>query len=284
MYLFKKINDLQRFLQQRRANGERIGFAPTMGALHEGHIRLIHEARRENELTVCSIFVNPTQFNDKEDLAKYPRPIEHDIQMLEKAGCSVLFLPEVEEIYPPNLPAVQFDLGYLDQPMEGASRPGHFRGVVQVVHRLLDIVQPDALYMGQKDFQQFTIIKAMLRAMQSPIRLVCVPIVREADGLAMSSRNVRLSPEGRTRAAQISQTLFEAQENAKTMPLAEVLRIANERYKSYAFEVDYLEVVNADTLERVTSFDDAPSIVACVVVKIDGVRLLDNALLKETIQ
>lgn len=282
MHLFKTNADLQTFLAQKRQNGLRIGFAPTMGALHQGHLTLVEESQKENDITVCSIFVNPTQFNDKADLEKYPRPIAHDIHLLESVGCSVLYLPEAEEVYPADLQVFSFDLKGLDKTMEGAQRPGHFAGVVQVVHRLLDIVQPDALYMGQKDFQQYTIIRAMLRHLQSPIRLVRVPIIREADGLAMSSRNVRLSPEGRQKAAFISKTLFNAQQNAKTLSLNEVRSAALRDFEQYGLtDVDYLEFANGDTLQPVQSFQDADYIVLCTVVRIDGVRLLDNVILQE---
>ncbi len=251
-----------------------------MGALHLGHLTLVKKALSENDLVVCSIFVNPTQFGDAQDLENYPRPIESDIEKLEAQGCQILFLPNIAEIYPPNLQTPVFDLAGLDQSMEGAHRPGHFAGVVQVVHRLLDIVQPDSLYMGQKDYQQFAIIKHFLQLIQSPIKLVQVPIVREEDGLAMSSRNIRLSKTGRQKALLISQTLFLAQQEAKTLSLLEVKQNAINRLAEGRMEVDYFEIIDGNNLQSIQSFDQAAVVTACTTVRVDGVRLLDNIILK----
>jgi pantoate--beta-alanine ligase len=281
MLIFKKVDQLQDYLQTQGKNGLSIGFVPTMGALHQGHISLIDQANAANDISVCSIFVNPTQFNDKSDLAKYPRPIEHDIELLVEANCDVLFLPEVSEIYPPDFDYdYELDLGYITQPMEGAFRPGHFKGVIQVVKRLLDIVQPSHLYMGQKDFQQFSIIKAMIKKLAMPVQIVMCPILREPDGLAMSSRNVRLSPDGRQLSSQISAALRQAQADAKALPLAQVLENARLSLQKAGIEIEYLEAVHADTLQPATNFDDAESVVLCTTVRIDGVRLLDNVVLK----
>ncbi len=281
MYLFKKVEDLQHYIQSQKESGKQIGYVPTMGALHKGHLELITQSKAKTDITVCSIFVNPTQFDDKKDLEKYPRPIKNDIQKLTNIGCHILFLPDASEVYPKDLISPQFDLMGLDKTMEGAHRNGHFEGVVQVVHRLLDIVKPDALFMGQKDYQQFTIIKHMLKLMQSPIKLVRVPIVREEDGLAMSSRNVRLSKEGRKKACNISKTLFLAQEEAKTLPLSDVKNNAIKRLEDKGMDIDYFEVVNGDTLQGIESFSDADIVTACTTVRVDGVRLLDNIILKE---
>lgn len=283
MYIFKTVQDLQHHLQQEREQGKKIGFVPTMGALHLGHLTLVKEALIINDVVVSSIFVNPTQFGDATDLEKYPRPIESDIEKLEKLGCQVLFLPHADEIYPPELVNPQFDLMDLDKSMEGAHRPGHFAGVVQVVHRLLDLVQPHSLFMGQKDYQQFAIIKHMLGLMQSPIQLVRVGIVREEDGLAMSSRNVHLSPEGRKKARLISKTLFQAQENAKSLSLIEVKQKALDHLAQHDMEVDYFEVIDGDSLKTIESFDEAATVTACTTVRVDGVRLLDNIILREPI-
>lgn len=281
MYIFKPVNQLQQHLAQLRDQGCRIGFVPTMGALHQGHLTLISTALQNCDQVVCSIFVNPTQFDDARDLNHYPRPIERDIAQLEAVGCSVLFLPPVEEVYPDDWETPVIDLGGLDQTMEGAMRPGHFAGVVQVVHRLLHIVQPHALYMGQKDYQQYAIVQRMLEQLQSPVQLVRVPIVRETDGLAMSSRNVRLSPEGRQRAALISTMLFQARQQAQTASLTKVRQTALDFLQHNHLETDYFTIVNGDTLTPITSFDEAPTVTACVVVQIDGVRLLDNIILRE---
>lgn len=281
MYTFKLVQPLQQYLASLRKQGQRIGFVPTMGALHQGHLTLISTALQTCDQVICSIFVNPTQFDDAGDLDRYPRPIERDMAQLEAVGCSILFLPPVAEVYPDDWVTPSIDLGGLDQTMEGAMRPGHFAGVVQVVHRLLHIVQPHALYMGQKDYQQYAIVQRMLDQLDSPIELVRVPIVREADGLAMSSRNVRLSPKGRERAALISKMLFQAHKQAQTDSLTQVRQTALDFLKQNDLEADYFTIVDGDTLVPIHSFEAAPTATACVVVRIDGVRLLDNIILRE---
>lgn len=280
MYIIKTIQGLRAYIQELKSAQKTIGFAPTMGALHEGHLSLIRASLEDGHQTICSIFVNPTQFNEKNDLEKYPRPIEQDIELLIQVGCHVLFLPDASEIYPEDLTTPFFDLKGLDLSMEGGKRPGHFAGVVQVVHRLLDITTPDSLYMGQKDYQQFTIIKHMLQVMGSPIQLICVPIKRAFDGLAMSSRNVRLSAAGRKRAGLISTLLEQAAHEAKTRTLAEVnsnMLIALEKHD---LSYDYFSIVDGDSLKPIQSFDEATIVTACIVVRIDNVRLLDNIILK----
>lgn len=284
MYIFKTVQDLQHYISNQKQQTKKIGFVPTMGALHRGHLSLIERAFEDCDLVVCSIFVNPTQFGDPEDLEKYPRPIELDIQKLEKIGCSVLFLPNVTEMYPPNLISPTFDLNGLDESMEGAHRPGHFAGVVQVIHRFLDIVQPDFLYMGQKDYQQFAIVKYMLQLMNSSVQLICVPIAREDDGLAMSSRNIRLSSEGRKKAQRISQMLFEAKEHAKSMSLEKVQQHVFTFIDQHQLEIDYFTIIDGNSLKSIDSFDKATIVTACTTVRIDGVRLLDNIILRESIQ
>jgi pantoate--beta-alanine ligase len=285
MEIYNTVQTLQQRLYQLSRAGKKIGFVPTMGALHEGHLTLILDAMEENEIVVCSIFVNPTQFNDPNDLTKYPRPIEKDKQMLQSVGCQILFLPEVEEIYPQDLVEPEFDLNGLDLPMEGAKRPGHFKGVVRVVHRLLDIVKPDSLYMGQKDFQQYSIIANMLRQMNSNIRLVRVPIVREIDGLAMSSRNVRLSQAGREKAPILYKILQEIEYyvNSQPFPIPKnALEIAHALFQQHGIEnIDYFEIVDGNTLHELHSFEDSNFAVVCAVIVIDAVRLLDNVILFE---
>jgi pantoate--beta-alanine ligase len=285
MEIYNTVQTLQQRLYQLSREGEKVGFVPTMGALHEGHLTLILDAMEENEIVVCSIFVNPTQFNDPNDLIKYPRPIEKDKQMLQSVGCQILFLPEVEEIYPQDLVEPEFDLNGLDLPMEGAKRPGHFKGVVRVVHRLLDIVKPDSLYMGQKDFQQYSIIANMLRQMNSKIRLVRVPIVREIDGLAMSSRNVRLSQAGREMAPILYKVLQEIEYyvNSQPFPIPKnALEIAHALFQQHGIEnIDYFEIVDGNTLHELHSFEDSNFAVVCAVIVIDAVRLLDNVILFE---
>lgn len=282
MYIFKTVPALQLHLQRLRQQGTSVGFVPTMGALHHGHLSLVKNALQQVDTVVCSIFVNPTQFGDSQDLELYPRPIEQDIEYLERINCSILFLPSVEEMYPPNLHTPTFDLDGLDNTMEGAKRPGHFAGVVQVVHRLLTIVQPNILFMGQKDYQQFTIVKHLLKLMNSSIQLVRVPIVREKDGLAMSSRNVRLSELGRQKACLISKMLFLAKEQAQTASLTTVKQNALNFLKTHQLQADYFTIIDGDSLEPINDFSDAPIAIACTTIRIDGVRLLDNIILRES--
>ncbi|WP_421798311.1 pantoate--beta-alanine ligase [Haliscomenobacter sp.] len=282
MFLYHTLSELQQYLNSRRRLGEQIGFAPTMGALHSGHLDLIRHSKAHNACTVCSIFVNPTQFNDPKDLEKYPRTPEKDLAMLESVGTEVVFMPAVEEIYPPGLETtLQLELGQLDKVMEGAFRPGHFQGMAQVVKRLLDIVQPDRLYMGQKDFQQFSIVGHMIRQLNLPVELVMVPTVREADGLAMSSRNVRLSEAQRTVAPVIYQTLSWAKTQLGIQPIAEIEAEAMQRLSLPEFRPEYFQIVDGRTLLPVIEPTEHKWIVACVASWVGEVRLIDNLELKK---
>lgn len=281
MLLFKGVKDLQNFIETEKKTGKTVGFVPTMGALHNGHMSLMSKAIAENDLLVCSIFVNPTQFNEKEDLDKYPRTIESDIAMLTEIGCHVLFFPSVEEIYPKDLETPNFDFGNLDKPMEGAFRPGHFDGVAQVVYRLLDIVKPTNLYMGQKDYQQWAIIRSMLQQLNSSIKLVRCPIAREKDGLAMSSRNVRLPKDARTIAPNIYKVLEEAKQNMEHFSISEVKKKAIAALNAIPeFQLDYFEIADGNTLEIVHEKEHSSIIVACTAVFLANVRLIDNVVLK----
>ncbi len=280
MYLFKKVSDLQHYLKNAVNSAQNLGFIPTMGALHEGHLSLIRLAKETNALTVCSIFVNPTQFNEQNDLARYPRTPGKDIQLLEKVGCDVLFLPEVEEVYPAGLDTkLQLDLGGLDQLMEGLFRPGHFVGVAEVVKRLLDIVQPDQLFMGQKDFQQFTIVKQMIDQLGLPMELVMGPTVREEDGLAMSSRNLRLTEEQRQLAPKIYQTLVATREWLEEMLPTEVKAKAMQTLEVPGLKPEYFEIVDRETLQPIDNWAGQKTAVACTAVWAGEVRLIDNFLL-----
>jgi pantoate--beta-alanine ligase len=282
MRIFKFVEPLQRFLDDRRAAGDRIGFVPTMGALHEGHLSLIRRSQADNDLTVCSIFVNPTQFNEVSDLEKYPRTPAQDIEKLEAMGNDVLFMPEVEEIYPPGVDLyIDLDLGGLDGVMEGAFRPGHFEGVVKVVKRLLDIVSPYRLYMGQKDYQQFIIIRHMIRQLQLPVELVVCPILREPDGLAMSSRNERLSESDRRRAIVIYQALLEAHRKMEDHSPAEISCQALRQIEQAGLQPEYFKIVDAITLQPIDRFADAAEVVACAAAWTGNVRLIDNLILKK---
>ncbi|MBX7140022.1 MAG: pantoate--beta-alanine ligase [Chitinophagales bacterium] len=279
MILLHHAADLKKLLDTKRQGNLTIGFVPTMGALHQGHLSLINRSKSENSITVCSIYVNPTQFNDPKDLQKYPRPIEKDIELLISADCDVLFLPSNEEIYPNGTnDLTDYDLGHLENFLEGASRPGHFKGVANVVDRLLQFVQPDRLYLGQKDFQQVKVIEKVVTGLKPSI--VMCPIVREADGLAMSSRNVRLNEVQRKNAAGISHQLFFIRDHWKEFPLAELKQQAVERINSIPeAQVDYLEFCDAEKFTLINNWKDAPKIVCVTSVLVGGVRLLDNMLL-----
>jgi pantoate--beta-alanine ligase len=281
MLIFKKVADLQRWLDDERALGRSVGFAPTMGALHDGHLELVRMAKRECDRAVVSIFVNPTQFNDPGDLEKYPRTPENDVALLLTADCDALFIPPVEEVYPPGVDLnIQLDFGQLEKVMEGEFRPGHFKGMATVVHRLLDIVRPHRLYMGQKDFQQLSIVRDMLRQLDSPVELVMCPTRRESDGLAMSSRNVRLSPDMRAAAPVIHQTLQWAGTAFQTLPAADVQAQAREKLRAAGLRPEYFDLVDGITLLPVGHWADSSFVVACTAVFAGAVRLIDNLVVK----
>lgn len=282
MFILKRVQQVRDWVESRRAEGLKVGFVPTMGALHYGHLSLVERSREEADVTIVSIFVNPKQFNDPEDLRKYPRPIEADLKMLYEGGVDLVFLPEVEDIYPAgDHQTIDFDPGPAAETMEGKFRPGHFIGMSEVVYRLLRITSPDSLFMGQKDFQQFSIIRKLIADFHMPIELVMCPTVREPNGLAMSSRNVRLSPEAREKAGVIfniltsGKMLFEQKTPAKY-----VQDIALDALRKVNFDPEYFEVVNGYTLEPVQQMQDAEQIVACCAVKVEGVRLIDNMIWK----
>ena len=281
MIIFKKAADIGIFLQQKRQNNPKTGFVPTMGALHQGHISLIESACSENDLVVCSIFVNPTQFNDPKDFQNYPITIENDIDLLEKAGCDALFLPAVEEMYPAGLENKKtYALGYLETVLEGRYRPGHFQGVCQVVHRLLTIMPADRLYLGQKDFQQCMVIRKMIELENLPIETVICPTLRETDGLAMSSRNMRLDKEAREKAVEISRTLLHIKSSLKAGDLSELKTAAVEQLNRTGFKTDYVEIADADTLELIGRWDGKRKLVALCAAFLGEVRLIDNMLLQ----
>lgn len=282
MLIFKKVADLEQWLDTERRAGKTVGFAPTMGALHEGHLSLVLAAKKEGDVAVASIFVNPTQFNDPKDLEKYPRMPEKDIPLLLGAGCDALFIPPVEEVYPPGLElTVQLDFRQLDEVMEGVFRPGHFKGMATVVKRLLDIVHPHRLYMGQKDFQQLTIVRDMIRQLGLPVQLVMCPTTREPDGLAMSSRNLRLSPEMRLAAPAIYRALSEAKEQIQYEPAAVVQTRALRQLEAAGLKPEYFDIVDGISLLPVEHYHESNFIVACVAAWAGEVRLIDNLVLKE---
>lgn len=285
MEVFEKIKELKQYLASAKKSGKSIGFVPTMGALHLGHIALINESKQQNDITVCSVFVNPTQFNDKTDLDKYPRTLEADKKLLEAAQCDVLFAPSVNEIYPvannsDEQKTINVNLGLLDKVMEGAMRPGHFRGVIQVVSRLFDIVEPNKAYFGQKDFQQLAVIKAMTKQLNYPVDIVGCSIVRENDGLAMSSRNVRLNADERAAAPLISKTLFKVKELADKLSSEELkILVAHELADSAHLKLEYFEIVNSETLQPINKPEEVAHSVACIAVWAGKVRLIDNVIL-----
>lgn len=261
------------------AGGKSIGFVPTMGALHDGHITLVKQARKENDIVVCSIFVNPIQFNNPDDLKKYPRTLEEDCRLLEPAGCDIVFVPDENEMYPEPVHDV-YDFGGLDKVMEGKFRPGHFNGVAVVVRKLFDIVQPRKAYFGLKDYQQLQIIKSMVHQIVSPVEIISCTTVREADGLAMSSRNRRLSKELRERAPVIYKTLSSLPAKKNSLSVGQTKQWAIEQIEGVnPLMVEYLEIADALSLQTAASWDSFPHLVACTAVWAGDVRLIDNILI-----
>ena len=280
MILFKKAIDFEKFIGEQKKTGKLIGFVPTMGALHAGHISLLKTSINQSDLTVCSIFVNPTQFNNPQDYQKYPVTISDDIIKLEDAGCDVLFFPPVEEVYPHGLISTNYDFGNLEHILEGEYRPGHFQGVGQVVHRLLDIVQPDKIFIGQKDYQQCFIIKKLLELEQIPVEVYVEETLREASGLALSSRNLRLSEAEKKSAAAINQSLLYVKENLAKQSIPDLIAFAKKHLLENGFsKIDYLSIVNAKTLQTIDVWDATTPLVALLAAYIGEVRLIDNMVL-----
>ena len=274
MKIVKGIKELKGYLVDSKRDGKRVGLVPTMGALHKGHLSLVERCVRENDICVVSVFVNPTQFNDKHDLETYPRTLEADCALLESAGCDYVFAPSVEEMYP-EPDTRTFDFGTVMQVMEGARRPGHFNGVAQVVSKLFYIVEPDNAYFGEKDFQQIAVIRAMVKQLQIPVQINACPIVREADGLALSSRNTRLTPALRQKAPLIARTLQERL--AATKSVQEVIDyVVTTLNAEPDLEVEYYEIVDGDSLVSIRDWKDTTYAVGCVTVYCGEVRLIDN--------
>ena len=274
MKVFESVKELRAELDKAEQSG--IGFVPTMGALHAGHRSLVERARRENGTVVVSVFVNPTQFNDKNDLKHYPRTPEADARLLEEAGADFVLMPSVEEIYPEEDTRI-FDFGQIDKVMEGATRPGHFNGVAQVVSRLFDIVRPARAYFGEKDFQQIAVIRAMVKQLNIPVTINACPIVREGDGLALSSRNTRLTPEQRQKAPLIARTLKESTTFVPGKSVQEVIDyVVNTINSDPVMEVEYYEIVDGNTLESIKNWSDTDYPVGCITVYCGEVRLIDN--------
>lgn len=277
MKIFYHKAALNTYLSQFRADKMRIGLVPTMGALHKGHLSLLEYIDSYCDIRVCSVFVNPTQFDKAEDLEKYPRPIEQDLKMLEEAGCDVVFMPSVEEMYGEN-ESWSIDLGNLDHVLEGTFRPGHYQGVTQIVKKLFDIVMPNIACFGQKDYQQFLVIKKMVDVFKLKVKLLMCPIIREEDGLAMSSRNVRLTATGRKQALAIYQTLTELTESTNHLGLIEARKQAIHRLEaSEGIRLEYLEVCDLD-LTILQSAEKGQELIALAAVWLEGVRLIDNVI------
>ena len=282
MKVIHTIKDLQAELSVLKAQGKKVGLVPTMGALHAGHASLVKRSVNENEVTVVRVFVNPTQFNDKNDLVKYPRTLDADCKLLEACGATYTFAPSVEEMYP-EPDTRQFSYAPLDTVMEGAFRPGHFNGVCQIVSKLFEAVKPHRAYFGEKDFQQLAIIHEMVRQMQFDLEIVGCPIVREEDGLALSSRNARLSAEERENALKISQTLFKSRTFAATHTVSETQKFVEDAIAAApGLRLEYFEIVDGNTLQKVGNWDQTSYAVGCITVFCGDVRLIDNIKYKES--
>jgi len=280
MIIFKKVKDLTKHLQKQQVAKNPIGFVPTMGALHQGHLSLLKECNKISKVSVCSIFVNPAQFNNEEDLKKYPKSVSRDILLLEQNGCDVLFLPDEKEIYPDEKSKQKhFDLGYLETILEGKFRPGHFQGVSLVVEKLLKIVNPDFLFLGQKDFQQCLVIKRLAGLMNKNIKIVVCPILREESGLAMSSRNLRLNSSDRKLASELYHTLVSIKNKLSRENFLKLKSQAIKDLESKGFKVEYLELAKKNNLEIVSHFNPGEELIILIATFLGDVRLIDNLLI-----
>lgn len=282
MEIFKEIEPLRAFLQEKRFARKSIGLVPTMGALHSGHLSLIRASKAENDLTVASIYVNPTQFNNPDDLEKYPRTQEEDIRLLSEAGCQILFLPPNSEMYAESQ-ELKFDFGSMDKVLEGKFRPGHFSGVALVVSKLFNITQPDKAYFGQKDYQQFQIINHLRKELKFNVELRSVAIVREDSGLAMSSRNQRLSIDGKKKALLLYESLlYSKNEVQKGNPFNEIRAAVEKRFEQCeGVKLDYIELANRNTLQSLNTIPDLKEGIILIAAFVDDVRLIDNLLLAD---
>jgi len=274
MQVFETVKEIQDYLNKHKSKS--VGFVATMGALHQAHISLIDISKNENDLTLCSIFVNPKQFNKKEDLVKYPRNIKDDLERLRKANCDVVFIPSVEEMYPQKVEK-EFHFGVLSEVMEAEHRPGHFNGVAVVIERFFEILNPTRAYFGEKDYQQLAVIKALAKQINSPVKVVGCPIYREESGLAMSSRNERLSTSEKEEASEISKALSFISQHKKTHTIAELKDyFLNNMAQHKLFEPEYFEIADENTLEPIQNWGNAEKYIAFTAVNVNGVRLIDN--------
>jgi pantoate--beta-alanine ligase len=277
MIITKSKKELYSFLKKERKNSLSIGFVPTMGALHQGHLKLVKQCVKENDVSVCSIFVNPTQFNNAEDLTKYPRQLQDDISLLESVNCDYLFAPDVDDMYPANENKIDFNFGKLELVMEGANRPGHFQGVATIVKKLFEIVNPHKAYFGKKDYQQLLIIKSLTQQYNLSPKIIGCDIVREEDGLAMSSRNQRLSPAQRKEAPFIYNTLKGAKTKTNDYSVEDVKLWVTKKINSNPFmEIEYFEITNSKDLQPISNWNDSEETMGFIVVNMGDVRLIDN--------
>ena len=275
--ILKNRQELSDYILKIKENGQKIGFAPTMGALHEGHLSLYEKARKENDIVISSIFVNPTQFNNPEDLEKYPRTIEKDIELLQQTqNVDAVYIPQIEDIYSNGLERKKYDFEGLENEMEGKFRPGHFDGVGTVVEELFRQVQPNNAYFGEKDFQQLMIIKKLVEKLSLPINIIGIPIYREKNGLAMSSRNMRLTSEQRESAKIIFETLVKVKDLFHQQTLDEIHQFVENTFNNSDFELEYFIIANEKTLREISEIKSNETYRAFIVVVIDGVRLIDN--------
>lgn len=281
MLVFQKIIDIKAYLLAIRKEGKSIGFVPTMGALHSGHLSLVEESKKESDFTVCSIFVNPSQFNKKNDLDNYPRNIDADIKQLESVDCDVLFLPSVEEMYPKEIEKM-FDFGDITKGMEGEHRPGHFNGVAIVIERFFEIIQPNFAFFGEKDFQQLMVVKELVKQLNLSVEIIGCATSREISGLAMSSRNERLTEKEKEVAGAISQSLIFMKEHFKSYSVGELKQnMISQLSKHKELEVEYFEIVDGNTMKFISDWSETSCCVALTAVNVGEVRLIDNMLIYE---
>jgi len=280
MQVLNKKKELLSALDNFRKEGKSIGLVPTMGALHKGHLSLVEKSNKDNNITIISIFVNPTQFNDKSDLKNYPRTLNNDVKFIKTSGfCDIIFAPSVEEIYP-EPDNREFNLGYVSTVMEGARRPGHFNGVAQIVSKLLYLVKPNKAYFGMKDFQQIAVIKSMVKLLSIDVDIVSCPIIREIDGLALSSRNRLLTYEHRKNAPIIHQTLVDAAKKSSTLNVEDLKSfITNKINENTYLEVEYVEIVEQESLKIILDLKEKSSKVICIAVQAGNIRLIDNMVI-----
>lgn len=278
MLIIKTVNELLSFVENCKESGKKIGLVPTMGALHAGHLSLVKRSREDNDVTIVSVFVNPTQFNNSEDLATYPRDEEKDFKLLAREGVDIAFAPAVSQIYPSGAKQERiYELGEAADVMEGAHRPGHFQGVAQIVDRLFRLCRPDFAYFGMKDFQQTIVLKNMIKSEGLDVKIVVCPIIREEDGLAMSSRNLLLTPENRVKAPQIHKILKESVDYSKTHSIGETHKYVVSALNSMdQFKVEYFSIVDGETLLPVEEWNEAKYIMGCITVYVGKIRLIDN--------